>query len=686
MSYEIRHKQAFQSPRPNEPEDELRRPVAPGKRTLTQSLPPCTGRAPVQQKQAPAAAAERAQRAALTAQWMDTALRPDLNAPPVQRKSAGDARGSADSPAPSGSGRPLPEDVQAKMEHAFGADFSTVRIHEGSAAQAMGALAYTQGSNIHFAPGQYQPGSLRGQELLGHELAHVVQQSEGRVRATTQAKGVAVNDDVALEREADEMGARAARGQVASSAHAARSASDRSAIGSRGGDVAQGMFDPWGVLDFMSEDVVTYLMWGLGLSLVGLAATVLSWLRSGTPRQEILDELKKQAEAKQGKQEKDGQEKDGQQEESEDETDSNESTSGLQQGRLGDCLYTAVNIAIGNAGGNEDAYRQIATQWLLDLARNNPEHNIFQYADVEDLVAVVSQQGEWMGDAGDLSPVVLAYSLGVRLRIVTAGQAYVFNGGQNEITIYYHDNHYTSFPVPDVHGDSPSEVVVAPKKKTSGGKQSESPEKHDEQAGISSGQDIDSGTQETTTTSTSSPNGDEMSSEYAQELRNLLRNLGATAKLTDQDREVMGIIREALREDAISRRDQRAIEKYLANDKKSSSTGFTSGSRTGGSTGTVQPPQGYQRIEQHGQVIYVRNIDLVASNHRQIAESHLVSEQLHRSKNMKGAKVGEPYLHTSKRDSSSLYLLTEDGTHTDGNRMYTILRQGRVSDGMHDFT
>lgn len=105
----------------------------------------------------------------------------------------------------------MPEEVQAKMENAFGADFSNVRIHEGNEAPSVGALAYTQGENIHFAPGRYNPESPSGQELLGHELTHVVQQREGRVEPTTQINGLGVNDEVHLEREADHMGAKAAR-------------------------------------------------------------------------------------------------------------------------------------------------------------------------------------------------------------------------------------------------------------------------------------------------------------------------------------------------------------------------------------------------------------------------------------------------------------------------------------------
>ena len=41
----------------------------------------------------------------------------------------------------------------------------------------------TKGDEIHFAPGAYNPGSLQGQRLLGHELAHVVQQRKGVPKA-----------------------------------------------------------------------------------------------------------------------------------------------------------------------------------------------------------------------------------------------------------------------------------------------------------------------------------------------------------------------------------------------------------------------------------------------------------------------------------------------------------------------
>ncbi|MBB6735616.1 DUF4157 domain-containing protein [Cohnella sp. CBP 2801] len=117
---------------------------------------------------------------------------------PLQRKSPGSNQ--------------LPAEVQAKMESAFGADFSDVKIHaNSSAANNVGALAYAQGNEIHFAPGQYNPHSQRGQQMIGHELTHVIQQKAGRVAPTGRVgSGALLNDDPGLEREADEMGARAA--------------------------------------------------------------------------------------------------------------------------------------------------------------------------------------------------------------------------------------------------------------------------------------------------------------------------------------------------------------------------------------------------------------------------------------------------------------------------------------------
>lgn len=119
--------------------------------------------------------------------------------------------GSIPDAAPSGSGAALPEPVLQKMESAFDTSFGDVRVHQGGNAAQLGALAYAQGNDLHFAPGQYDPGSEAGQRLIGHELTHVVQQRQGRV--TPQGKDSPINSDPSLEDEADALGDRAARGE-----------------------------------------------------------------------------------------------------------------------------------------------------------------------------------------------------------------------------------------------------------------------------------------------------------------------------------------------------------------------------------------------------------------------------------------------------------------------------------------
>jgi hypothetical protein len=68
------------------------------------------------------------------------------------------------------------------MEHAFGADFSAVRLHTNTgAAQAsrnLNAQAFTYGNDIFFDQGKYDPSSIEGKQLLAHELTHTIQQRD----------------------------------------------------------------------------------------------------------------------------------------------------------------------------------------------------------------------------------------------------------------------------------------------------------------------------------------------------------------------------------------------------------------------------------------------------------------------------------------------------------------------------
>ena len=103
--------------------------------------------------------------------------------------------------APRANNTGLPDQLKIGIESLSGLSMDQVRVHYNSALPAqLNALAYAQGSDIHLAPGQ--------ERHLPHEAWHVVQQAQGRVRPTLQAKGVAINDDQVLEREADVMGSK----------------------------------------------------------------------------------------------------------------------------------------------------------------------------------------------------------------------------------------------------------------------------------------------------------------------------------------------------------------------------------------------------------------------------------------------------------------------------------------------
>jgi len=87
-------------------------------------------------------------------------------------------------------GQPIADGLRAPMENAFGADFSGVRVHSDSQSDALNqsiqARAFTTGQDVFFRQGEYNPGSSQGQELLAHELTHVVQQNGSAVQQKQQ--------------------------------------------------------------------------------------------------------------------------------------------------------------------------------------------------------------------------------------------------------------------------------------------------------------------------------------------------------------------------------------------------------------------------------------------------------------------------------------------------------------------
>lgn len=90
----------------------------------------------------------------------------------------------------------IPETLQSRFEAVSKLSMDDVRVHYNSAApKEFGALAYTQNTHIYMAPEQ--------ERHLGHELGHIVQQKQGRVKPTGYINRTVINDDAVMEREAD---------------------------------------------------------------------------------------------------------------------------------------------------------------------------------------------------------------------------------------------------------------------------------------------------------------------------------------------------------------------------------------------------------------------------------------------------------------------------------------------------
>lgn len=137
----------------------------------------------------------------------------------VGHQTAREMIGKATADTSQSAGEPLAHDVRQGMEARFGADLSMVRVHtDGAAAESAEALradAYTRGREIYFGAGKYAPKSADGQQLLAHELTHVIQQG-GHTDAATQAFPEAVSQPGdAAEREADSVSQALASAQPA---------------------------------------------------------------------------------------------------------------------------------------------------------------------------------------------------------------------------------------------------------------------------------------------------------------------------------------------------------------------------------------------------------------------------------------------------------------------------------------
>lgn len=163
----------------------------------------------------------------------------------LQRKARGDAHGDADTAVASvagSTGAPLPGEAQARFESSLGADLSGVRVHTGassaSAAADLGARAFTTGQDIHFGAGEFRPDDPFGMHLLGHEVAHTVQQGAGGGGAQTKLEVSEPGDalEVEADRAADAMVQGAPASVTAGAPMAARKV-HRFALGELGTDI-----------------------------------------------------------------------------------------------------------------------------------------------------------------------------------------------------------------------------------------------------------------------------------------------------------------------------------------------------------------------------------------------------------------------------------------------------------------
>jgi len=128
--------------------------------------------------------------------WVATGRPPDASGLGSLSETIASASGGASSGIDPGAvraelrgGANLDAGTRSHMERAFGRGFAGVRVHTDATAARLssrfGAKAFTVGQDVAFAAGAYRPGSLAGDLLIAHELAHTIQQGgQGAVPAS----------------------------------------------------------------------------------------------------------------------------------------------------------------------------------------------------------------------------------------------------------------------------------------------------------------------------------------------------------------------------------------------------------------------------------------------------------------------------------------------------------------------
>ncbi len=138
---------------------------------------------------------------------------------------AGKVSGGAQAPVAqamtASAGRSLDSRTQTAGAQAGFGDLAGVQVHTDAAAadaaSSIGAKAFALGNDIFFGAGYFQPGTEKGDQLLGHELAHTAQQRGATSQVQTKLEVSTPGES--MEVEADQAGsvfARAAHGHQVS--------------------------------------------------------------------------------------------------------------------------------------------------------------------------------------------------------------------------------------------------------------------------------------------------------------------------------------------------------------------------------------------------------------------------------------------------------------------------------------
>jgi Domain of unknown function (DUF4157) len=157
--------------------------------------------------------------------------------------------------AQSAGGQALDPGVRRQMESAFGRDLGHVRVHRdanaANAASDLKARAFTVGDQVFFGSGRWAPETPDGRELLGHELAHVVQHGDGvgGMGPDRADELIVGSPSDPVEAEAQEAGRRVRRGDRVMS-------TSQSARGAHPALRADFVDDPWGTVVSTGQQVV----------------------------------------------------------------------------------------------------------------------------------------------------------------------------------------------------------------------------------------------------------------------------------------------------------------------------------------------------------------------------------------------------------------------------------------------